>query len=152
MPSSSESAVRAVVVHVERLGLAARAVEREHQLPAQPLTQREPLDERLELGDELRALAELEVGVDPLLERLEPQLLEPADLALGERLEGEVGERRATPERQRLAKLRGSLGRVRAPRLGDEPLEPAEVEAVGVDLQDVARRPRHEDVRPEQLA
>ncbi len=42
----------------------------------------------------------LEVGVDPLLERGEAQLVEPPDLALRESLVGEVGERRPAPERQ----------------------------------------------------
>ena len=53
----------------ERLRLAARPVEREHQLAAQPLAQRVLRDERLELGDELGVPTEREVGLDPPLER-----------------------------------------------------------------------------------
>ena len=71
------------------------------------------LDERLQLGDELAPRPELEVGVDPLLERVQPQLLEPADLALREALELEIGERRPAPERERLARA-ASTARPRA--------------------------------------
>ena len=40
MPSSSSRACRAVAIDLERLGLTARSVEREHQLAAEPLTER----------------------------------------------------------------------------------------------------------------
>ena len=84
----------ALLVDVQRLGLAVRAVEREHELAAQPLAQRMPRDERLELADELGVAAEREIGLDPLFERRELQLVEARDLRLCERLVGEVGKRR----------------------------------------------------------
>ena len=90
-------------VGLQRLGLARRAVQREHQLAAQPLAQRVLGDQRLELADELRVPAGGEVGVDALLERREPQLLQPRALGLRERLVGEVGERRPAPQRERLS-------------------------------------------------
>ena len=93
----------------ERVGLAARAVEREHELRARALAQRLGGDQRLELGDELGVAPEREIRLDPLLERDGAQLLEPRDLGLGERLVEEVGERRAAPERERLAQR--ALGR-----------------------------------------
>jgi hypothetical protein len=46
--------------------------------------------------------AERELGIDPVLPRAEPQLLEPGDLVADELLAGEVVQRRAPPERQRL--------------------------------------------------
>ena len=58
-----------LLVGLERLGLPARPVQREHQLTAQPLAQRVLRDETLELAHELRVAAEREVGLDPLLER-----------------------------------------------------------------------------------
>ena len=71
---------------------------------------------------------EREVRVDALLERREPQLLEPRDLRLRERLVGEVGERRATPEREGLTQLlRGRRG-LAAARLADQPLEARDVQ------------------------
>ena len=100
-----------LLVGLERLGLSARPVQREHQLTAQPLAQRVLRDETLELADELRMAAEREIGLDPLLERREAKLLEADDRGLGELLVGEVRQRRAAPERERLAELcRGGLG------------------------------------------
>ena len=93
-------------VGLERLGLPSGAVQREHLLPAEALAQRVLGDEGLELGDERRMPAEREVGVDPLLERREAQLLEPLAGRGGERLVGEVGERRPAPEVERLAEQR----------------------------------------------
>ena len=61
-------------------------------------------DERLQLGDHLGVPAGLEVGVDRHLGGAQPQVLEPADLRGGERLVGDVGERVAAPQRERLAR------------------------------------------------
>jgi hypothetical protein len=58
--------------------------------------------EALELANELGVASELELGVNPPLERYKPQLFEPPALALGEVLEGDFRERRASPCRQRV--------------------------------------------------
>ena len=72
-----------VTISLECVRLAAPAVERDHQLAAESLAQRMLRDERLELGDQLRVTAELEVRLDPLLEGGRgPQLLEPRDVGL----------------------------------------------------------------------
>jgi len=47
-------------------------------------------DEPLELGHELGVAAAGKIGLDPLLERGQPQLLETRDLALCEGLERDV--------------------------------------------------------------
>src|SRR5437773_10009197 len=109
-------------------------------------------DEPLELADELSASAELEVGVDSLLQRFQPELLESADLALRKGLEGKVAERRAAPQRERLAQRLRTLLRVLLPRLGGELLEAPQIELVGLDPEQVARRLRHEDVGRNELA
>ncbi len=44
-----------------------------------------------------------EIGLDPLLDGCEPELLEPGDLALREHVVGEVRERWAAPDLERLA-------------------------------------------------
>lgn len=75
-------------------------------MPSQALAQRVLGDERLQLADELRAAAEPEERVDPILDGLQPQLLEALDLALRELLEGELGERRAAPEPERTDRRR----------------------------------------------
>ena len=65
-------------------------------------------DQCLELSDDLRVAAEREVGVDAILEAGDASLLEAPDLGLRERLVGEVGERRAAPEIERVAQAIGS--------------------------------------------
>ena len=89
---------------LQRLCLAARAVEREHPLRLQPFAQRVARDEHLELGEDLAMAARRQVAVDRALGRGQVQLLEAADLAGRERLLGDVGERRPAPQRERLAR------------------------------------------------
>ena len=86
-----------LAVGLERLGLAAAAVEREHELPGQPLAGRVDGDELLQLADELRLAAGREVGLHARLDGGETLLVQPRDLGLRERLEGELGERRSAP-------------------------------------------------------
>ena len=62
----------ALLVRVQRFGLTAGAVEREHELPARPLAERLLRDERLQLRDELVVSPKLEEGLDALLLRCEP--------------------------------------------------------------------------------
>ena len=140
------SCPRVIAVDLERVGLAARAVEREHLLAAQPLAQRVLRDEPLELAHERGVPPEHEVGVDPLLERREAKLFEPLDGRTGERLVREVGERRPAPELERLAEQRGGgrgvVARARALGLRRQALEAGEVEVLVADAEDVAGRPR----------
>ena len=77
------------------------------QLAAHPLAERMRGDERLELRHEPAVAAESEIGLDPLLQQREPELLEPRRLDCRERLEGELGERRPVPERERSVQPRG---------------------------------------------
>ena len=79
-PELVVQAVPRLPVHLEPLGLPAAAVEREHQLGAKALAERVLGAERLELGNERQVAAERELGVDPLLDRGQPQLLEPLHL------------------------------------------------------------------------
>ncbi|HZN89942.1 MAG TPA: hypothetical protein VFB44_13275, partial [Thermoleophilaceae bacterium] len=66
-------------VRLECLGLPPRPVERQHQLPAQPLAQRMAAHERAQLRHESVVAAEGEVGVYAQLHRLDPGLVEPLD-------------------------------------------------------------------------
>ena len=95
----------------------------------QALAERVLGDERLELADELAVRAGGELGLDRAFERAQPLLLEPPDRGRGERLVGDVGERRAAPQRERLA--------LRA--VGHEPFEPAHVD---IRRRDAAARSR----------
>ena len=97
-----------LAVPVERLRLPPRAIEGEHQLGARALPQRLLRDEPLELGDDACVLAQLQLGVDALLERMQTQLGQPARGRLCERLLVKLGERRAAPELERLAQELGA--------------------------------------------
>jgi hypothetical protein len=112
-------------VGLERVGLAAAAVQREHPLRVQPLAQRLCEHQRLELADHVAVASRLEVALDRELGGAQPQLFQPADLGGGERLAGDVVERGPAPQRQRLARPPG----------GDEPLEARHVELVGCEPQ-----------------
>jgi hypothetical protein len=110
------------------------------------------LDELLQLTDELARGAQLEVGVHPLLERRESRLLQAADLVAGERLEGEVLERRPPPERQRGAELLGALTRLGPACLGREPLEARQVELLRIDAQQISGGLGDDQLRTDRLS
>ena len=130
------------MVALERVRLPPRAIEREHQLAAQSFTQREPPDERLQLGDQVAGAAQVEVRVDAPFDRVEAHFLEAADLGLRECLEGKVGEWLAAPQLERPAEQRGAfLGR-RLERLGTQLFEPRQVERARIDPEHVAGRLR----------
>ena len=155
-PELLEQGRSSLAIHLEGLGLTPRAIEREHELAAQPLAQRMLGHEGLELADEVVVAAEREVGVDPALERRDAKLLELEDRRLGERLVGEVGEGRSAPQRERLAQLVGCDSvvrcRERATTVLDEPLEVMGIDRVGLDLDRVSAGLRHEDVGREHAA
>ena len=125
--------------------MPARAVEREHQLPAEPLTERFLADQRVELGDEGGVAPEGEVGVDAVLERLESKLGEVHRRG-ARRLARQVGERISSPQRERLLQQGGGLTRLGGARLFDEPAETVEVALIGLDAEEVAGRPGDEAV------
>lgn len=139
-------------MHFERLGLASGAVEAEHELAAQALSERVCGDEHFELAAELGVATGAQVGVDPLLQRREPQLLEPCDLRLRERLVGEVSEWWPAPQAERFAQLPRRPLRIGAPRPGDELLEAGKVELGRVEQQDVTGRTGEQPVLADLLA
>jgi hypothetical protein len=141
-----------VAVRVERIRLPAGGVEGAHQLTAESLAQRVLFDQALQLGNEARTLAERELRLDPLLDRLEPKLLQPPDLRLRERLERQILQCRPTPQRQGGPQLVRPIAPLRPSCVRDEPLEPGEIEPLRVDAQHVAPCRGREHVAPERLA
>ena len=138
---------------VQRVGLPAAAVQREHQLAAQALAKRVLRDERLELRHQLVMAAERQLSVDAIFDRRETELLEPGDLALRERLVSQLGQRLPAPERKRLAQAGRPLLRIVAlSRLGDQRLEPRDVDLAGRDPQEIAGRARPDPIGADQLA
>ena len=141
-----------LLVGLQRVGLAVGAIQGEHQLRAQALAERVLGDQRLELSDHLGVPAERQPRVDLQLQGRRAQVGEARDVALGERLVGEIGERLAAPEREAFVEPGGGLPRTirgqLVPGLREQPLEPVRVEPVGVELQAVPALPGHDQVAP----
>ncbi len=108
----------------------------------QPLAHRVGADELLQLTDERSVSPRSEVRLDARLERLELQLLKPHDLVCRERLVGQVGQRRAARQAQRLAQHRRRAlwpaFRQLPPSIFDEFDQPRRVELSGAHPQAVA--------------
>ena len=140
-------------VGLQGLGLPTAAVQRQHQLRPQPLTQRVPCDERLELADEVLVPSEVEVDRDPLFEHDEPPFVQARRLRPDPRGEVEVAERSAAPERESLGERSRGGGQILRVTCGagrpDESLERVEVELPVADADGVATRAgRESPVRP----
>ena len=135
----------AVPVDPKGLGLSPRTIERHHQLASQSLSERVLGDQRLQLRHELTVAPERQVGLDPLLDRPKPELLQVGDLPLGEGLVGEVGQGRPAPQAQRPAEPRRPLGGRGPARLLDQAPEPVRIDVGRVGRQDVTGRDRSED-------
>ncbi len=97
-----------LAVSLERVGLAAAAIEREHQLPPQPLPERVLLERRSKRGDDLAMVSERERRLELLFERVDSKRLEPPRLGAEPGRVREPVQRRAAPELQR---ERDRLGR-----------------------------------------
>ena len=137
-----------VAERVERLGLAAGSVEREHQLRVEPLAVRVLGDQRLQLAGHGDVLTQLELDLDALLDGGQLQLGEPAGLGRGEAPQRDVRERRAAEEGERLppeprGRLRIAVAAGRARPLAER-LEAREVELVRLEANRVAGRERHD--------
>ena len=92
-----------LLIHLESFRLAPASIQGEHELAARALAQWALAHDVLQLPDQLRSATKLELGVDPLLDGRQPQLLEPCRLVLGEAFVREVGQRLTAPELERLA-------------------------------------------------
>ena len=124
-------------VGVERFALPARAVQRQHPLRVQTLSQWVLLDQPLEPEECLLLAAGGQIGVDGQLARAQPQLLEPADLGGRERLAGDIGQGRAAPQLEGRARGVARLAVVAAGLL-DEALEAGGVDRIVAHPQLVA--------------
>jgi hypothetical protein len=87
---------------MQRLALPSRAIEREHQLPAETLAEGMLGDQHFELADQVPVAAEREISLGPLLQCDKPPLLEARNLVLSEVFEGEVCERGPAPDVERV--------------------------------------------------
>ena len=145
-----------LAVDVERLLLAARAVESEHQLRPQPLAIAVLIRQQLELADHVRMTTEREVGVDaapPGSGDAAPRAA-PPPLGRTPRTSRRRAQARAT------ARAHGAGTSRRAPDppppgpapLADQLLEAPDVELPLMHAEDVAGTRRLQDVLAERLA
>ncbi len=126
------------------VALATCPIQRQHQVRRQSLSQRMLADQALELTDQLACPARPQIGIDAVLDRCHPQLVQPSDLGLGERLERELLQGATTPQRQRLTehqRRRRRIGVEQRPALPSQRLEPDRIDVLGNDVQDVTGRP-----------
>jgi hypothetical protein len=123
---------------VQRLDLAPGPVQREREQPRGLVPPRLLGDEAAQFGERRVVTAEFDQRPHPPRRRLRAQLLEAVDLRPGERNVGQLGQRRAAPQRERLVarreRGRGRGGR-RPPQLRGEALC---IDALGVDGEPIA--------------
>ena len=91
-----------MLVGVEGIRLAVRAVEGEHLLGPHPLPERMLANEHLQLAEHLPVTTLGEIAIDPVHEHGQSQLVELHHLVTSERLQSEPGQCGAAPERERL--------------------------------------------------
>ena len=140
---------------LQRLSVPAAAVEGQHQLASRPLPERMAVDQRIELGHELRLASEGQLGVDAVLEAGELLLDKPCFLRPGEGLR-ELRERHAVPQVEPPVQL---SRRVLRPAVRErfasarmQRLERVQIEGVSVEVEQVPRRPRPDQLARELLA
>ena len=140
-PELADERPTRLAVLLERFDLAAAAVQRDHQLPAQTLAIRVMGHEPLELAQHVGMSSDREIGIDAVLERGNSQLREAGDLGLREPDVAQVGEWLAAPETECLTQVASALlGIEPSTRLFEPHLEAIGVELAGLDSQRVAGR------------
>ena len=141
---------------LQRVGLAATAIQGHHLLRPKALVQRMPGDQRVELRDQLGVAPAREIRVDRTLQRGDPQLVQARCDGPGARLLGEIGESRSAPERERGAELfaRNAKAPVgERPRPGARPaLEDLQVQRAVGDRDDVSPSPSRDRIAAQGLA
>jgi hypothetical protein len=132
---------------VERLALPPGPVQGQHQLAPQRLPERVSGDQIFQFADHLEVASGGQLGLDALLHRAQPGLLQAPDLALGERHMSQILERRAPEQRDPVAQsiARGRvLSTQRHPGPSEQRLEAVQVEFAGLHPQPIPGRVRRE--------
>jgi hypothetical protein len=141
------------LIRGQRVGLPFGAIEREHELAPVPFPERLLLGETLDLRNELDMASEGEVGVDPLLDADEPELVEPPRLERKRTARRHVCEGTPAPEPEGgVEALGGQPGRIPAHRLlplAQQSLELVDVEPFRLGCKGIARGLRQHGIPPE---
>ncbi len=96
-PELADQGGAGVAIGLQRIGLTARPVQRDHQLAAEALAVRVLGDQRVEPADRLLVSAQRQLGLDQPLERRDAQIGEASGVGGDERLMCDVGQRLAAP-------------------------------------------------------
>ncbi len=140
-----------LAVDIQRLGATPTAVQGQHQLGPHPLPQRMFGGQRDQVGDQFPVPAQSQREVDALFLGGHPLLDQPGNHLAVQHLAGNVRQRVPMPQPQRLIQqLRGRLrlaGRHLGPRGPQQGAEPVHVDRVGVRLQVIPGRRRHQRTR-----
>ena len=99
-PELLAQVVARALERAERLRLSAAPVQRAHELRGEALVERVVGGQRVQFRDHRLVCAQPQIGLDAQLQGGQPECLQAAGLGLHELLEGDVGQRRATPQRQ----------------------------------------------------
>ena len=144
------------MIRGDRFGLAAGGVQRAHELGAGAFGQRVGGEQHAELTDQAGALAEGQVGLDPVRQHAGAQLGQPGRGRFGEVRSGGVGQRLAPPGEQRVPQDPRGLPRVavgqRAATLRGQFLEGHHVDRARRHGQAVPGRVRFDHVARASLA
>ena len=92
------------------VGLPAGAVQAQHQLGVELLLQRVIRDQLAQFGDDLTVPPQMQVGVDPRRQRVQPLVGQGRNLPVAQHLGGNVRQRLSPPPPEGLAQQAGRLG------------------------------------------
>ena len=105
-----------VLIGGEGVGRPAAAVQTQHQLRVELLLQRMSRDQLAQFRHDLTVPAQVQIGVNPRDQRLQPLVLDGGSLAVPQQLRGHVGERVASPQPERLPQQAVTVERARRRR------------------------------------
>ena len=135
-------------VALEGLCMAPRAIERRHQLPPQPLPHRVRGNQKLELRDELRMPAELQIKLCALLEAVESEVVQSSCLVTRKCSTTQIGKSLSPPELEAVRQQRARQAAIPASESlsspGEVPLEPRSVELFALHDQPVVAPVGHD--------
>ena len=131
--------------HLERVRLASAPIERQHQLSPQALAERALLQRSADRRSDVAVLSQRESRLEPLLQRVEPQRVQPRGLRRRPRGLRQAQEGRPAPEGERVGdRVRGSTcitGAERAARSRKQLLELGRVDHRPVERVPVGGEP-----------
>ena len=107
-----DESLACLLIFLERISLASRAIESTHELPSRSLAERILGDQPLELTDYIAVVTERELGVDAFLHARDPEFLELRPLGLGPGGIDEIAQRRSAPQSEGPSEMADGLSRM----------------------------------------